>query len=118
MGLKTEKFVGTVDCGNIKAEDPDNIATNALVIMVSGLKKPWYIPLAYFFTNKLNSEILSQLIKESIKMLHEIGAQVFAVIFDGASKNIGMAEKLGCNIKNLDGSFSHPCQTGDKVYVI
>ncbi len=51
-------------------------------------------------------------------MLHKISAQVHVVVFDGASKNFGMAEKLGCNIKNLDGSFSHPSQTGDKVYVI
>ena len=26
-------------------------------------------------------------------MLHEVGAQVRAVIFDGASRNVGMAEK-------------------------
>ena len=40
-------------------------------------------------------------------MLHEVGAHphAHAVIFDGASKNVGMAEKLGCNIKNLDGLF-------------
>ena len=29
---KRQKFVGTVDYGNRKAEDPDNIATNALVM--------------------------------------------------------------------------------------
>jgi len=36
---KHQKFVGTVDYGNIKAEDPDNIATNVLVIMIGSLKK-------------------------------------------------------------------------------
>ena len=34
-----QKFVGTVDYGKIKAEDPDNIATNVLVIMIGSLKK-------------------------------------------------------------------------------
>ena len=50
---KNEKFVGTVDYGSITAEETDTIATNALVIMISGLKKPWYVPLGYFLTNKL-----------------------------------------------------------------
>ena len=115
---KDQKFVGTVDYGNRKAEDPDNIATNALVIMIGSLKKPLSIPLGYFVTHKLNSDVLCQLIKESIKMLHEVGGHVHAVIFDDASKNFGMAEKLGCNIKNLDGSFSHPCQDDRGVHVI
>jgi len=51
-------------------------------------------------------------------MLQEVGANVHAVIFDGASRNVGMAEKLGCNKKNLDGSFPHPCHDDRKVHVI
>ena len=40
-------------------------------------------------------------------MLHEEGVQVHAVVFDGASKNVVMAEKLGCNIEKCElvGSF-------------
>ena len=115
---KSQQFVGTVDYGTIKAEDPDSIATNVLLILTASLKKPSHIPMAYFLTNKLNSDILCQIINESIKMLHEVGANVHAVIFDGASKNVGMAEKLGCNIKNLDGSFPHPCEAGKSIHVI
>ena len=62
--------------------------------------------------------MLCQLIKESIKVLREVGAHVHAVIFDGASKNMGMAEKLGCNIENLDGSFPHLCHHDRRVHVI
>ena len=51
-------------------------------------------------------------------MLSEVGCFVHAVVFDGAPKNIGMAEKLGCNIKKLEGSFPHPCQIGKKIYVM
>ena len=55
MGIKKEtkwdpkhqNFVGTVDYGNIKAEDPDNIATNAFVIMIGSFKKPLSIPLLF-----------------------------------------------------------------------
>ena len=47
-----------------------------------------------------------------------MGAQLHAVVFDGASQNIVMAEKLGCNIKNFDGSFPHPCHAGKRVHVV
>ena len=36
---KKVKFIGNVDYGYIKEEKIDNIATNALLITVSGLKK-------------------------------------------------------------------------------
>ena len=94
-----------MDYGNIKAESPDDIATNVLLLMTDSLKKSFHIPLAYFLINKLNSDALCQLIKESIKMLHDVGVQVHAVVFDGASKNVVMAEQLGCNIKYFDGNF-------------
>ena len=51
-------------------------------------------------------------------MLHEIGCLVHAVIFDGAAKNIGMAEKLGCDIRYFDRSFPNPSETNNRVYVI
>ena len=41
-----QQFVGTVDYGNIKAESPDNIAKNILLIMTASLKTSFYIPLA------------------------------------------------------------------------
>ena len=117
MGPKSEHFVGNIDYGKIKGEDPDNISTNALVIMISGLKKPWHQPLAYFLRDKLNADIVAQLIQESIKM-HEIGCLVHAVIFDGAAKNIGMAEKLGCDIRHFEGSFPKHSETSKKLHVI
>ena len=73
--------------------------------MVSRLQKPWYVPIAYFLTNNLNGDILKQLIYEAINLLIEKGTEVSGVIFYGTSKNISMAEKLGCNIRKLETSF-------------
>ena len=78
--------MGHTDYGSIRGEEPDKIASNALVLMVSSLKKPWYVPLAYFLTDKLNYDILYQLIIESIRMLCEVGAEVHAIVFDSAPK--------------------------------
>ena len=115
---KNSKFIGRVDYGGIKAEEVNTEATNALVIMACGLQKPWFVPIAYFLTNCLNGEILKQLVFGAIKKLTETGADVHAVVFDGAPKNLGMATKFGCNIKDLDGSFDHPAMPGGKIYVI
>ena len=80
-GKKRSKFVGHTDHGSIRVEQPDTIASNALVLMVSGLKKPWYVSLVYFLTYNLNSDILYQLIIESIRMRCEVGAEVRAIVF-------------------------------------
>ncbi|CAB4043051.1 DNA transposase THAP9, partial [Paramuricea clavata] len=39
---KNKKFAGNTDYGCILAEEQDSIATNALVFMTVGLKKPWF----------------------------------------------------------------------------
>ena len=85
--------------------------------MVSGLKNPWHTKIAYFLTNSLSAADLCQIIKESIKMICETGF-VHRIVFDGASKNVGMANKLGCQIDKLGGSFPHPVIVGEKIHVV
>ena len=115
---KNDKFVGNVDYGSFQGEDIDNIATNALVVMVAGLKKPWSVPLAYFITDKLNANVLCQVITESIGIWTEVGANVHAIVFDGAPKNISMTEKLGCNVKKLEYFFPHLSKLGTTIHII
>ena len=66
---------------------------------------PWCVPVAYFVTHSLTGDILKQLILEAITKISEKGAYVHAIVFDGAPENLSMAAKLGCSIKELDGSF-------------
>ena len=115
---RQSKFVGNVDYGKIKGEDSENIATNVLVVMAVGLKSPWQRPIAYFLTNKTNSEIQAQIIKKAIILLYEENVVVKSVTFDGPTKNIATARKLGCNIDDLQGSFPHPCRPDLNVYII
>ena len=110
---KNQKFVGNVDYGKTQGEDrdPDNIATNVLVIMAAGLKKSWLVPIGYFLTNKTTSDTQAQLVLEAIKLLYtKAKIQIVkSATFNGPTKNISTAKKLGCDIKNFDGSFPHPC---------
>lgn len=43
---------------------------------------------------------------------------VKSLTFDGPTKNIATAKKLGCDINNLEGFFVHPCRPDLKVYII
>ena len=118
MGQKTVQICRDVDYGNIKGENPENMATNVLVVMAVGLKAHWKIPIAYFLTNRTNSEIQAQIIKSSITLLYNESIIVKSVTFDGPTKNIATARKLGCKIDDLQGSFPHPCRSDLTVYVI
>ena len=113
---RNNTFVGRVNYGRIQAENLDSEATNALILMASGLQKPWFVPIAYFLTHGVNEDILKQLTIEAINKLTEKGAEVQALVFDGASENLAMATKLGCNAKELDGSFDHPTKPGKDTH--
>ncbi len=39
--VTNKKFAGHTDYGPVLAEEPDSIATNALVVTAVGLKRPW-----------------------------------------------------------------------------
>ena len=115
---KNKKFAGNTDYGSILAEEQDSVATNALVFMAVGLKKPWFHPIAYFLVDHVNGKMQAQLIKEAINLLTEAALDVQAVVFDGCAKNLTTARCLGCNIDKFDGSFNHPSRPNRTVYVI
>ena len=115
---KRQKFAGNTDYGPILAEDQDTIAHNALVVMAVGLQKQWSYPIAYFLVNHMDSKMQAQVIKESINLLTDAGLDVHAVTFDGCSKNLAKARRLGCKIDSFDGSFPHPTRPGKILYVI
>ena len=116
--IKNKKFAGNTDYSSILAEEQDSIATNALVVMAVGLKRPWFHPIAYFLVNRVNAEMQAQIINEAINLITEAGLDVHGVTFDGCAKNLATARHLGCNLNNLDGSFKHPSRPGKILYVI
>ena len=79
----------------------------------------WQYPFAYFLTNNINADIQAQIIRESIQCLPESYLYVHAVIFDGTSKPLTTADRLGCKISsNFDGSCKHPCREEGNVYIL
>ncbi len=108
----------TTDYGSILAKEQDSIATNALVVIAVGLKRPWFHHIAYCLVDHINAEMQAQIIKEAINLLTEAGLDVHGVTFDGCAKNLATARHLGYNLNNLDSSFRHPSRPGKILYVI
>ena len=108
----------TTDYGSILAKEQDSIATNALVVIAVGRKRPWFHHIAYCLVDHINAEMQAQIIKEAINLLTEAGLDVHGVTFDGCAKNLATARHLGYNLNNLDSSFKHPSRPGKILYVI
>ena len=47
-------------------------------------------------TTSINADIHAQIIRESVQLLTESSLEVHAVVFDGTSKNLNTADRLGC----------------------
>ena len=95
----SKKYVGTVDYGTTLPESPDNLATEALVFMIVGVSGLFKHPIAYVLQDKCPGIVQAQLITDCLSLLHGVGINVIAVVFDGCPANITTAKHLGCKLK-------------------
>lgn len=118
---KTDKHCGYVDLGNVSAVDSEELATEALVLMIVSYTKNFKCPIAYFFVNKISAIIQKQLILVAIQKLSEINISVRSVTCDGCIANIKTFEMLGCNLnpENIEAKFkfTHQISTSSGVGV-
>ena len=103
-------YVGTVDYGTGLPEAEDELATEALVFMISSISGHWKHPIAYFLQNKISAEVLTQLIQDCIGLLHAEHLNVLALVFDGTFGNQSTAVQLGCkmSVSDMQTWFPHP----------
>ena len=80
---KSKSYVGLVDYGTAKPEPEENMASEALVIMISGITGHWKHPVAYFLQDKYSAVVQAKLIKDFIGLLSAEGLNVVALVFDG-----------------------------------
>eukprot|EP00795_Rhopilema_esculentum_P017191 gene17191-8732_t len=76
------KYSGFVDYGNIIPENSENLASEALVFMLTGLKSHWKCPVGYFLTDKLNAESQASLIKTGLSLAADHGFRVWSITCD------------------------------------
>ena len=61
-GMKRKNtYVGNVDYGTALIEQDDNLATEALVFLLSGVSGHWKFPVAYFLQHKNSGQVLARL---------------------------------------------------------
>ena len=115
-----KKFRGYVDLGN-EVEDDDSapIAKDALVFMVVGVNETWKVPVGYFFIDGLSGKERANLIKVSIKKLHDVGIDIISLICDGPSCHFAMLNALGVELKvpYIQPYFLNPLDKEKKIYV-
>ena len=118
---KNEKYAGFINHGPLTTDDPDKLATEALVFLLVGTRYHWKCPVGYFLSGKMNADIQSQLLRMALEKAAEAGLQVWSVTADGTSVNISTFIKLGCNFSTSYDSmvtkFKHPSRD-HHVYVI
>ena len=109
---------GFVDYGGVFPDKGDSktLATDVLVVMVTGLRKYWKLPLAWFLVHGVNSKDQSEIIKKVIYRCYEDAElRIRTTVMDGTIHNVTTFNSLGCNLMPDDGSiekietsFPHP----------
>ena len=94
----TKETVGFVNLGVGEEDDSEELASEALVIMLVGLRGRWKAPIAYFFTKGLSIETQSELVSHCMHKLTELQFEIHAITMDGHATNIGMCSKLGASM--------------------
>lgn len=115
--IKTDKIVGFVDLG-ISLGRKNEAADHALVFMVSGLKRQWKQPVAYYFTKgTIKTVHLKLLIKEVISALQETGLHVMATVCDQGATNRAAIRDLSAD-KNIVKKGPYFVVNNKKVFTI
>jgi len=113
---------GYIDYGNFDVVKPsEKDAKNAIFVMATQVNGQQKTPLAYILTNGIDSDLMSSIVKESLKKMFQANAHVLSTTFDGLRANLSAIEKLGGNICLDDPQYrpyiNHPSDPNLKVYI-
>ena len=118
-----ERYSIFVNYGPIPADDPDIVATEALVFLLVRSRSNWKCPIGYFLTNKTTGIIQAKLVRLALEKATDAGLRVWSITADGTSVNLSTFEQLGCifgttcKYDSMITKFKHPSRDY-YVYVI
>ena len=107
----SQTYVGSVNYGHLHTGCEDSLATEALVVMVVGMKKHFKHPIGYFLIDKISGGTQAQIVRDAISLVTEAGHSVIAVVCDGNYSNQATATALGCDFSdptNIKSHFTNP----------
>ena len=107
----TGKYDGFSDFGeDVLAFNADEIATEAVVFMLVGLRGHWKCPIGYVLCCGINASNLSSLISKALQLSSSHGLDVYSVTCDGTATNFDSMRNFGCEfgskLSDIKGSFS------------
>jgi hypothetical protein len=112
---KSKTYKGFVEKGGAAESE---LASEALVLMVLGLKKVFKQPIAYYLVNKITANHQAQILKEATSILTGLGFNVHAYICDGAYVNQSTAAIMGCSLASADFTLPHPSEPQSNINFI
>lgn len=80
--------------------DRKQLASNALVFNLKGLKSGWKQVVAYYFTGQGKAEVIGVCLKEVLRALEASEVNVIAVVCDQGSSNQKLYRSLGVSVTN------------------
>ncbi|CAH2085875.1 unnamed protein product [Euphydryas editha] len=94
---KLEQIQGFQDHGNHGRNE--QIATKALVFMLTGLRKKWKQPIAFYFSHALTADRMTVILKEILIECFDSGINVVATVCDLSTVNIKVLRTLGATTR-------------------
>lgn len=109
-----KKLLGYATYGNT-----NEIAKQAIVFMACGINENFQLPIAYHFIGSIDAKGKGEMLMKVIDAIHDIGAKVPSVTFDGHATNAAMCHLLGANL-DVDSENFKPhftANNGEKVNI-
>ncbi|CAB4038383.1 THAP domain-containing 9, partial, partial [Paramuricea clavata] len=118
---KKEQYSGFVNYGPVPPEDPETLASEALVFILVGTRNRWKCPIGYFLADKMNAKTQAQLVRMALEKAADAGLRVWSITAHGTSVNVSTFTQLGCifgtTYDSMVTMFKHPSRNYN-VYVI
>lgn len=110
--------VGYVDMGSEISSS--EVASEALVVLVMGIKSAWKRPIAYFATTGVTASVQVQILRNVFDALLEINVVPVSLTLDGCSTNMSTLRQLGCSTDpyNIRSWFPLPASPLGRIYAL
>lgn len=113
----TGEVIGRINYGTFSTyQNPNKLAKEALVFMITGVNKKFKIPVAYFLSGGIKADEKAALIQEMILRVSKTGVKIVGMTFDGLNTNLTTCRKLGADFDN-DRAFIMNPHSDSKIFI-
>lgn len=112
----SKKFLGLNMMREQENETNLPLASNALVLMVSGLHEDFKLPIGYFLNNGSNQNEIADVVDQAMFRLNAAGCTLASITYDGAKENIAFGKLMGATLENP--YIRNPYDETNKVYLV